>query len=73
MKNLAQGFFSPYQIIDKIGFVAYKLDLYAEALIHPVFQMSQLQKAIQLISFLPMPTSATQTGMPAYFCNNTWY
>jgi hypothetical protein len=45
-KKLAFKFFGPFQIMQKIGAVAYNLQLLDTSNLHPVFHVSQLKQAI---------------------------
>jgi hypothetical protein len=68
-RKLSFRFYGPFQVLAKVGAVAYKLALPSSSLIHPVIHVSQLKKALapseSVSSQLPVPTtSADDTPFP---------
>lgn len=45
--KLSAKCYGPYKIIQKIGIVAYRLELPTNSQIHPMFHVSQLKKRIE--------------------------
>lgn len=63
-QKLSPRYYGPYEIVERIGLVAYKLKLPADSKVHPVFHASLLKKSIApTVVFQPLPACLNEEWM----------
>ena len=60
-KKLSPRYYGPFEVVEKVGKVAYKLLLPLDSRVHPIFHVSLLKKCIaENVVSQPLPTVLTE-------------
>ncbi|KAM0056098.1 putative chromatin remodeling & transcriptional activation CHROMO-DOMAIN family [Helianthus debilis subsp. tardiflorus] len=74
-KKLSKRFYGPFKIIERVGAVAYRLQLPPGSKIHPVFHVSLLREAFGNPEHIPLPIDpeqASSTVQPSHVLDYRW-